>query len=245
MTTAEKLAKIAENEQKVFDAGKKDEYDAFWDAFQDNGNRTYYSYAFPAFDKNTFRPKYDIKPTSSEGTFSRMNISDDASKVFDLAEHLKNLGITLDTSKSTSCGSMFASNRLFSRVPVIDVSSASSIGSMFANCSRLVTIDKFVINDDGSNKFNQTFTGCPSLVNLTIEGTIGQNGFDVSSCSKLSRDSYFSIFNALSDTTSGLAITLHSREAMREVMGFDESDELIDNSKPNWTIVFKEGDYAQ
>lgn len=48
-----------------FDAGKKAEYDAFWDTFQNNGNRTIYSYAFygsaAGWNDTTFNPKYPIK----------------------------------------------------------------------------------------------------------------------------------------------------------------------------------------
>ena len=39
MSIAEKLVTVAENEQKVYDAGKQAEYDAFWDNYQVYGNR--------------------------------------------------------------------------------------------------------------------------------------------------------------------------------------------------------------
>lgn len=47
------------------EAGKKTEYDAFWDAFQQMGNRTYYRYAFysqssDAWTDSTYNPKYPI-----------------------------------------------------------------------------------------------------------------------------------------------------------------------------------------
>mgnify|MGYP003296383754 CR=1 FL=1 len=34
MSISDKLQTIAENEQRVFDAGKKTQYDEFWDALQ-------------------------------------------------------------------------------------------------------------------------------------------------------------------------------------------------------------------
>ena len=49
MSIAEKLELIAENEQKVFDAGKKSEYDEFWDNYQkksDGSARTSYIQGF-------------------------------------------------------------------------------------------------------------------------------------------------------------------------------------------------------
>ena len=67
MSIAEKLKTIAENEQKVFDAGKKAEYDRFWDAYQENGNRTSYLCAFGgrAWTDETFKPKYPINKISN------------------------------------------------------------------------------------------------------------------------------------------------------------------------------------
>ena len=63
MSIAEKLTTIAENQQNVFDAGKKSEYDAFWDAYQQNGNRRNYAFAFSgqAWGCNAFKPKYPIR----------------------------------------------------------------------------------------------------------------------------------------------------------------------------------------
>ena len=66
MSIAEKLAKIAENEQAVFEAGVKSEYDRFWDVYQENGNMTYYAYAFAGvgWTQSVFKPKYNIEPVT-------------------------------------------------------------------------------------------------------------------------------------------------------------------------------------
>lgn len=64
MSIADKLRLIANNVQKVFDKGfsdgKQAEYDAFWDAEQEKGNRTTYSYGFYAWRAEAFNPKYPI-----------------------------------------------------------------------------------------------------------------------------------------------------------------------------------------
>lgn len=74
MTTAEKLTAIAQKEleakelnQKLenclygADVGGKSWYDEFWDAYQQNGNRTGYAQAFyNSWNDITFKPKYDI-----------------------------------------------------------------------------------------------------------------------------------------------------------------------------------------
>lgn len=62
MSIADKLATVAENVPKVFEAGKQAEYDHFWDAYQDNGNRTSYLYGFMGYGwtDETFKPKYPL-----------------------------------------------------------------------------------------------------------------------------------------------------------------------------------------
>ena len=56
MSIAEKFEVIAD---AVYEKGKKDEHDKLWDAFQDNGTRTYYTNGFQGnqgWDKNNFYP---------------------------------------------------------------------------------------------------------------------------------------------------------------------------------------------
>lgn len=60
MSIAEKLQTIAENEQKVYNAGMQAEYDRFWDEYQEKGNRYHYNYAFNNryWNDKTYNPKY-------------------------------------------------------------------------------------------------------------------------------------------------------------------------------------------
>lgn len=62
MNRAEKLTTIAENEPKVYEAGKQAEYDAFWDTFQNKGGAMRYHYTFfgSHWNDTNFKPKYDI-----------------------------------------------------------------------------------------------------------------------------------------------------------------------------------------
>jgi hypothetical protein len=46
MTREEKVLQLKQDFDEVYDAGKQAEYDAFWDVFQNNGNRTDYARAF-------------------------------------------------------------------------------------------------------------------------------------------------------------------------------------------------------
>ena len=62
MSIAKKLQIIAENEQKVYEAGAKSEYDKFWDSFQINGTRRNYPWTFAGsgWADDTYNPKYEI-----------------------------------------------------------------------------------------------------------------------------------------------------------------------------------------
>lgn len=61
MSIADKLTTIAENAEKVFDAGKTAEYDTFWDSFQRNGNKSSYWGAFAFWKDDIYKPKYTIR----------------------------------------------------------------------------------------------------------------------------------------------------------------------------------------
>ena len=87
MTIAEKTQRAQEDLANVYNAGKaegytdgkadgytegaKSEYDKFWDAFQNNGTKTNYSYCFYTsnWTEKTFRPKYKLVPTNINNAF--------------------------------------------------------------------------------------------------------------------------------------------------------------------------------
>ena len=62
---------------------------------------------------------------------------------------------------------------------------------------------------DENTKFSSTFTACRELVNLTVDGVIGQNGFDIHWSTKLTHESLMSIINALADKSgTGTTFTI-------------------------------------
>ena len=60
MSIADKLTTVAENVPKVYEAGRKAEYDAEWDERQEYGNRIDHRYFFAGngWTSYTFNPKY-------------------------------------------------------------------------------------------------------------------------------------------------------------------------------------------
>jgi predicted 3-demethylubiquinone-9 3-methyltransferase (glyoxalase superfamily) len=80
MSLKEKALLLKEDIDEVYDAGKQAEYDAFWDAYQMNGNKNDYSYAFYNWYDEAYNPKYPIVINngqySADGIFTWSLITD-------------------------------------------------------------------------------------------------------------------------------------------------------------------------
>lgn len=232
MSIAEKLTTVAENVPKVYEAGKKSEYDDFWDSYQNNGKRTNYSYAFggEGWKNKTFKPKYPITVVNGKYAFS-MAYMDDWENV------------VLDTSNMTDASFMFQSF-YGSNLPVIDMcklSSSYTTQYMFGTSVTLVTIEKLIVSES-TPYHSAMFTGTKNLQNVIFEGTIAKSGLDLSPCTKLSGESIVSVIEALSGTKSGLTVTL-SQTAVDNMAfpitgnnGTYNSWTDLEQSKTNWTI---------
>lgn len=230
MSVAEKLVTIAENNQKVYDAGGNAAYDTFWDAYQQEGHRSGYTQAFAyAWSNETFRPKYDMKPSNATGMFNQSRIRGD------LGALLETAGVALDFSgiQSNLGGNIFYSSR-FTHLPKLDFTSLTILSYTFAYASSLETIDEIKLRDDGATTFSWSFTNCTALKNVTFSGTIG-NSLTLSAATKLSRASIENIVSCLSDTATGMTLTL-SQAAVDAAFEADDWTALL-ATKPNWTVT--------
>ena len=248
----DKLQTVAGIIPRVYEAGVEEgkvrERSEFWDVFQDFGNRKQYNFAFRGgnFTDKTFYPKYDIIP---EGDTTQIFYNFSLGEPFSLTQRLKECGVKLDTSKAEALIGAFSYANKFTEIPTIDLRgltnrSSDRIGSLFQSCTALVTIEKLIIEED--IKMNgMLFQHDGDLNNIIIEGTIGQNGFDIHWSTKLSRESIESIINALSDTTSGLTVTL-SEAACKKAFNVPDDEDIFAGSamfcdlvlsKSNWTIA--------
>lgn len=241
MSIADKLQTILENEQKVFDAGKKAESDRFWDAYQDNGNRGNYASAFGGvgWTDELFKPKYNIQPTEAYMMFRNCQVTD-------LVKSLSDLGVTLDFSKSINTQYVFQTVAT-KRVGIIDVSSSTNskvFDNMFAYATNLVTIAVLRWSENARGLFNGTFSGCTALENVTFDGVIFDNGLDLKNSTKLSKNSIISAINALSSSTSGLTVTFSKtavNKAFETATGANNGSSssqwaTLIATKSNWTI---------
>jgi len=216
MSIAEKLTAVAENQQKVYDAGvaagqmqggydqgytagQQAEYDRFWDAYQNNGAETNYYQKFSQNGWNdiTFNPKYPI----------------------------------ICKGGSTNANSVFG-RLAATRIPVPVTIEGIKADSTFFYATHLKTITKLVLN--GVTGFASCFTGCTKLENITIEGSIDVN-FNISATAVLTNESVQSIIDHLKDLTGATTQTL--------TFHADVGAKLTDEQKAfitakNWKLVY-------
>ena len=179
-----------------YNQGLKDGYNTFWNGYLQDGKRQYFDHAFMYWSDSDFKPNHNMRPVSANYMFNRFN--DYSRKIIDLEMLLNAQGVTIDFSKCLDLVQTFSTSYI-SRVGVIDTTNASNLKGTFANANNLITIDELILKDNGSQTFQDVFMGCKSLVNIKISGTIGKNGFYITS-PNLSTDSITNIINCLSDS---------------------------------------------
>lgn len=239
MTTEERLVKVAENREKIYEAGenagKQAEHDTFWDAFQKNGARTDYTSAFAGtwWTGETFRPKYDIKPTNAGNMFyqnTTLNV--------DLVDLLNECGVTFDTSNCTSATNMFAVTYI-KHVGEINLTKLTSIALVFFRAWGLVTIDKFIINETGTVTFTSAFDSCSLLQNIVIEGKIGRN-ISFSSATNLTVESMKSIILHLVDYAGTTSASTYSVKFNAQALARLKAEGATSPSGGLWTDYIEE-----
>ena len=149
--------KEAYSSADVFDAGKKAEYDAFWDSYQKNGNRRQYDYAFyNCWDDITYNPKYPIVVTSTSGYIYATN---------DITS--TKVPITIDTATANY---LFYACRALKTIPSIKVTSkVSALTGWFTLCSKL---EEIYFTDDSEIANNVSFSACTKLTLNSLKSII-------------------------------------------------------------------------
>ena len=224
--------------QEGFNAGYKDgvksEYDRFWDAYQEYGNRTIYNCAFGSmWTAETFKPKYDIKPTNAYMMFH--NNMGQKIKIDDFVEFCKQQGIEFDLSNSGNC--IYALGCLHTkRFGVLDVSKCTTTNytnNMFYTNTAVITIDKF-ISSAQTHFHNETFAGATNLENITMEGVVGTSisFYKNSKLTKASLESIISVLKDFSGTSTTATLTLHADSKAK----LSEADIAIATQK-GWTVA--------
>ena len=205
-------AKVGE----VFEAGKAQGgdsyYDTFWDSTKDNYGEIsgflMYAFAGQVWNDTTFSPPYNIRPTYGGGLFAQ-------SRITDLKGILERNDVVLDFSNSTNIGTIVEGSTI-TRLPEIDTRSAKRLGNFLYNAANLVSVDKVVLKDDGSQAINaNAFRLLGALIEIRFEGLIGAN-INISDSKNLSAESYHSIITHCSKTAS-FSLTLPAEATVRSV----------------------------
>ncbi len=217
----------------AYEAGKKTEYDEFWDNHPTakgycNGTNLF---SGAGWNNVTFKPKFDI-------ILGHCYMAFKSCAVTDLVERLKECGVILDLSKATNFYYAFTESNI-SHIGEIHLThsnfSSSTTGtiSMFATAYDLHTIDKIVVNNEGTTKFsNSMFDRANSLSSITFEGVIGTS-INFQWC-PLTRESIANVIEHLSPIVTGQTVTF-KKSAKETAFTNDEWAELT-ATKPNWTF---------
>lgn len=205
--------------------GKQAEYDRFWDAYQDYGNRESYSiytgsFAGAYWNDETFKPKYPIVPVDAYMMFRATGITD-----------LTKEGIVLDFSKTKSFAYAFAYNGKLKKLPLIDMSNATDTVSCFADCG---AESLNLIFSENTKIAGNMFSNDGLLVNLTIGGTIGMS-ISLAKSGKLSNASVQAIIDHLKDFSGATAQTLTLHKDVGNKL--TEAQKAAITAK-NWTLVY-------
>ena len=158
MSIAEKLTQIAENEQAVFEAGKKSEYDTFWDVYQENGNKISYRLAFfgSGWNDTTFHPKYPMKMYKGQQQMQAFY-------------YFRGTHIDVDIDfRAVGNAQVFQSASLLKTISKLIVTDEVTYTNWFAGCTALedITIEGTIGNDI-------SFPDSALLTKASIESIIG------------------------------------------------------------------------
>lgn len=227
LSIADKLTTIAANEQKVYEAGQKSEYDRFWDAFQQNGSRDDYQYAFyGAWTNEIFRPKYGfvLRGIGVDRMFFN-------SKIADIKGALEQAGVVFDTSKCTRFENTFYQASTNS-VPIMDASNCSSMMLAFYSAQNLKSIE--IKNVKDTCTFDRSFNSNYKLEHISITGTVGKS-ISFKDSNLLTNASVQNIIDCLKDLTGQTtqALTVHA------TVGANMTEaQKAEITAKNWQLVY-------
>lgn len=205
-------------------AGQQTEYDRFWDAYQQSGNRTDYTFAFGGngWTDGTFKPKYTIAPVGNAAVDSMFY----KSAITTIPDDV------LDFSKVTYCYMTFRSSRLVKSPPLNLSNCTQGTNWMFGNCGSLREIGTITVNE--ALTYQNFFYYCSALENVTFDGVIGKD-ISLQWSPLLSDASVQSIIDHLKDLTGATSQTLTFRANVGAKLT-DEQKATV--TAKNWTLVY-------
>lgn len=218
MSIADKLVTIAENEQKVFDAGYIEGFkavygdilgtsrfpDKFWELYQEGGERTDYSGAFKNWSWYQFTPKYSLTNISNGYECFRNfnNAGANGGRPYRAASDISSTKIKV----SGNADNMFFS-AVIDHLGEVDFSKVTSFNRAFY-ASEIRKIDKLIWSDTYQSPHTpemhsgNIFDYASTLENITIEGKITERFISFAWSTNLTYGSLYSIIRALADVSN-------------------------------------------
>ena len=202
MSIAEKLTTIAENEPKVFEAGKKAREDEFWNTIQNNGNATTYTRLFSNthWTDSLFKPRHNLVMSAGANAFQENNVITAIDKKYDGSPLIIDMSLI---STNTMTTRMFYKTTALKSIGTIIPRKETTWSQTFDVASKLTTI-RF---SDGVMEDGTDISASQNPENNKIGKAI-----DFSDC-PLDVESIRSIINALYDysgTSDTYVLTLGS-----------------------------------
>lgn len=247
-------SEYAEKVEDVFEAGKKSEYDAFWDAAQLNGNRNRYE-GFGAGvgtpSEIWKKPKYPFviggRPNQFFRDFNTSYGTDSGGSANLYSRPMDLSSWEIDTSQVTGALGFFQNASVANLT--LDLSNADTLQNAFLSSNRGCANNISIKVSEKCQSFYLAFwynsySSYTTNVVRFIEGSvIAASDLNLSFC-KQSKESLASVISALSSTTTGLAVTLRlaavntAFETTAGAADGSTSDEwtALIATKPNWTI---------
>ncbi len=238
MSIADKIMRAKNDYDAVYEAGKKSEYDRFWDEFQQNGNRASYrgSFGGGGWNPKTFNPKYPIKPITSTAIYMFVFCNWGASENLDY----RNYKHLFDFSEVTLGTNVFQDAWI--DYIEVDFSNATSLISTFSESYSAGHKTHITLKvSEKCTNYNSAFNTCTALTHLFFaDGSVIAGNVDVSSC-PLVAESLVSVVEHLSGTASSKTLTVKQsaiNNADWSTTNYASWEELK-ATKPNWGFAYK------
>lgn len=167
---------------EVYEKGKTDEKNAFWDKFTQNGERKVYDYAFCGFTDEYIRPNRKIIPVGCDTSdnipsyafmfFHNSYIKKVEAQYFDFSN--------INTDKFKISQTTYAQGNRQICHYCSELEEFEDVGMpagyyyyTWSRCGKLHTIE--LIRSNADTRFDSAFSICSSLKNVRFEGEIGRN----------------------------------------------------------------------
>lgn len=220
------------------DAGKKSQYDEFWDNYQLNGSRTNYESAFfgVGWNQDTFKPKHPIVVgTGANVAYNMFGLFDDTNKSVSQVLDYRTIKDKIDLSQAVQTRRTFYG--AFMNYIEVDLSNSTSLVECFDGGWRgSRTTDLTLTVSEKCTSFASAFTYCNYLQNLFFtDGSVIAVNIAFAQSPNLTHESLMSIINALKDysgTTSTYTLTLHADAKAR----LSDAEKAIITQK-GWTLA--------